>query len=198
MDWRNRQDRYGLVHVLLHWLTAVAVIGLFALGIWMVDLAYYDSFYNRAPMIHKSVGMLLIGLVLFRIVWRLVNGVPGAEPGIPWWEARLAHFAHLLIYALLIAILISGYLIPTARGAPISVFGWFQIPALPALVDNQETIAGWWHRILAWGLMGLVAIHATAALKHHFFNRDNTLRRMLGMKTGVTRKTQQEFDHENE
>lgn len=178
--WRNRQDRYGLVHVALHWLTAVTVIGLFTLGLWMVELGYYDAWYNRAPMIHKSVGMLLFGLVILRVLWRLSNPLPPPAEGTRPWEARLAHVAHLLIYLLLFGILITGYLIPTAGGEAVKVFDWFAIPALPSLMDKQETVAGQWHEVLAWILIILVAVHAAAALKHHFFDRDDTLRRMLG------------------
>jgi len=147
----------------------------------MMSLGYYDSWYNRAPWIHKSAGMLLFALVIVRVIWRWSNPLPEPAPGTRPWEARVAHLAHIGIYLLLFGILISGYMIPTARGAPISVFGWFDVPALPAVVENQESVAGAWHEWLAWILMGLVVIHAAAAIKHHFFNRDDTLRRMLGL-----------------
>lgn len=179
--WRNRTDRYGVIHVAFHWITALTVIGLFLLGIWMVDLTYYDPWYNKAPMIHKSVGMLLIVFLTLRVFWRLSNPMPPPTEQTKPWEARVAHIAHFIIYLLLFGILITGYLIPTATGDPVNVFNWFSIPALPAIVDRQETVIGQWHEVLAWVLIALVVLHAAAALKHHIFNRDETLRRMLGL-----------------
>jgi len=76
----------------------------------------------------------------------------------------------------------SGYMISTADGRPISVFNWFDIPALPALIEQQEDIAGEIHFISATTLITLSLLHAAAALKHHFIDKDNTLRRMLGTK----------------
>jgi cytochrome b561 len=177
MQWRNTTDGYGLVAILLHWLVTLAVIGLFVLGLWMVELTYYDDWYRTAPFIHKSAGILLFLVVSFRLIWRLVNPRPVAI-GSPL-ERRLAHAVHLLLYGLLFATMVAGYLISTADGRPIEVFGWFEIPATITGIENQEDVAGGVHLWLAWMLIGLAALHALAALKHHFFNRDRTLRRML-------------------
>jgi cytochrome b561 len=88
--------------------------------------------------------------------------------------------AHLLMYFLLLTIMVSGYLISTAVIRPIEVFGWFAIPASITALPRQEDIAGWVHLILASTLIGLVVLHAAAALKHHFFDRDRTLKRIFG------------------
>ncbi|HDP89272.1 MAG TPA: cytochrome b [Thioalkalivibrio sp.] len=177
MQWRNTPDGYGLVAIFLHWLVALAVIGLFVLGLWMVDLGYYDNWYRTAPFIHKSVGILLFMVVALRLLWRLTNPKPSpiGKPA----ERRLAQLVHLVLYGLLFAIMIAGYLISTADGRPIEVFGWFEVPATITGITNQEDIAGVVHLWLAWGLIGLVVLHALAALKHHFLNKDRTLRRML-------------------
>ncbi|HEX7029002.1 MAG TPA: cytochrome b [Gammaproteobacteria bacterium] len=179
---RNTNSHWGWLHILFHWLTALTVIGLFVLGLWMVDLTYYSPWYNRAPDVHKSVGILLFVLVAVRLAWRLVNPVPADEPG-PRWEHRLAHAAHWLIYLLLFAIISTGYLIPTAAGDGISVFGWFTVPAFVTGVENQEVIAGKLHLWLAWTLIALVALHVGGALKQHFINRNRTLKRMLGIRS---------------
>lgn len=181
MAARNSDTQYGWVAITLHWLMAPAVIGLFALGWWMRQLSYYDPWYQRAPEIHKALGVLLIALLLARLAWRLGNRSPAPEPGTPRWQARLASCAHFALYALLLAIGLSGYLISTADGRPINVFGWFSLPATIQGLPQQEDTAGDIHELLAWTLMGLVALHALAALKHHFINRDATLRRMLGL-----------------
>lgn len=178
---RNTSDNWGWVAIGFHWLTAVAVIGLFILGLWMVDLSYYSPWYNRAPDIHKSIGILLFGLVALRLSWRLFNVRPGPEPG-PRWEHLLAEVVHWAIYLLLFAILATGYLIPTADGAAISVFGWFDVPAWVTGINNQEDVAGRLHRWLAWALIALVAVHAAGALQQHFIKRNRTLKRMLGIR----------------
>ncbi|MDX1454598.1 MAG: cytochrome b [Gammaproteobacteria bacterium] len=177
----NTKQEWGWLAIVMHWLSAVAVIGLFLLGIWMVELTYYDDWYHQAPAIHKAVGMLLFGLVFLRLGWRLLNPPPATVPGTPRVIALAAEAAHWLIYLLLFAILASGYLMTTAKGDPVSIFGWFEVPAPGALVERQEEIMGLLHYWTAWALVGLVAIHAMGAIKHHVVDRDETLRRMLGL-----------------
>lgn len=180
MHWRNSSNNYGLISIVMHWLVAIAMVGLFALGYWMVGLTYYSSWYRTAPDIHKSIGLLLLGLMVLRIIWRFVSQGPAplASHG---RTARLATKAgHGLLYLGLFAVMISGYLISTADGRAISVFGWFDVPALVTSIPNQEDIAGLVHEYLAWALLILSGMHALAALKHHFIDRDSTLKRMLG------------------
>ena len=179
--WRNTAEHWGWLQVLFHWITAVTVIGLFVSGLWMVELDYYSAWYNRAPFLHKSVGVLLFALVAVRLVWRLLNPLPEDEPGARW-EHRIAHAVHWLIYLLLFAIIATGYLIPTAAGAPVSVFDWFELPAFVTGIENQEVVAGKLHLWLAWSLIALVVLHVAGALKQHFINRNRTLKRMLGMR----------------
>ena len=91
----------------------------------------------------------------------------------------MAPWAHGLLYVLLILVMISGYLISTAEGRPIEVFDWFAVPATLSGIEHQEDIAGEIHELLAFALIGLSLFHAGAAFKHHFHDRDATLRRML-------------------
>jgi cytochrome b561 len=177
---KNTSTDYGLIAIALHWLVTLAVIGLFALGLWMTDLDYYDPWYERAPDVHKSIGVLLFITVVLRLAWRWMNPVPRPEPTHAVWERRMAGIAHALLYALLFAVMIAGYLISTADGRPIQVFGLFAVPATLSGIENQEDIAGEIHEVLAFILIGLAAVHALAALKHHYFDRDRTLKRMLG------------------
>lgn len=174
---RNTSSRYGLVSIGLHWLVAATVFGLFALGLWMDGLDYYDPWYRRAPDIHKSIGVLLFLVMIGRAVWRKTNYRP-APVGTPF-EQRLAHWVHRTLYGLLFVLMLSGYLISTADGRAVEVFGWFSLPATFSGFENQEDIAGEIHEILAFTLIGLTALHALAALKHHFMDRDETLKRML-------------------
>jgi cytochrome b561 len=180
MQWKNTITSWGWVSILLHWLSALVIVGLFALGLWMVELTYYDDWYSTAPDIHRSVGVLLLIATVLRLLWRRMNVVPAVLPSHKKWEIKSAHIAHTVMYLLLFAIFISGYLISTADGRSIHVFDWFEIPASLHGIKNQEDIAGEIHFILAVSLISLAVIHAAGALKHHVIDRDNTLKRMLG------------------
>lgn len=180
MQWRNTSRNYGLTSILLHWIGALAVFGLFGLGLWMVGLNYYSSWYRTAPDIHKGIGVLLFMLMLIRLLWRLVSAGP-APLAAHGAATRLAtRLGHGLLYLGIFAVMVSGYLISTADGRPISVFGWFQVPATLTSIPNQEDLAGLIHEYLAWALVILAALHGLAALKHHFIDRDQTLLRMFG------------------
>jgi cytochrome b561 len=172
-------DRYTLPQRGLHWLTALAVIGLFAMGLWMRDLGYYDPWYHKAPFWHKSVGLLLASLVVIRLALRLALGHPLPLPTHKQWEKVLARITHIALYVLLFSAFISGYLISTADNRPAPFFGLFEIPALFTAFEHQEDIAGEVHEICVWSLVILAGLHALAAIKHHVIDRDNTLRRML-------------------
>ncbi|NKI18449.1 cytochrome b [Spongiibacter sp. KMU-166] len=181
MPLKNTPQRYGWLSIALHWSMAIAVIGMFALGLWMRDLSYYDPWYRDGPFIHKSVGIILLMMLVLRVLWRASNIRPDDAPSLKTWERITAHLTHLALYALLFAIMLAGYLISTADGRSIEVFDWFSVPATLHGLSNQEDIAGEVHEILAWLLMAIVAVHSLAALKHHFFDRDNTLKKMLGI-----------------
>jgi len=180
MRWRNTQDSYGLVSVILHWLVALAVTGLFALGLWMVELGYYDRWYQRAPDIHRSVGVLLLAPMLAHFAWRYWNPRPETLGSVT--ERRAAAWMHRLMYVLMYLLLLSGYLISTADGRGINVFGLFSVPASISGLHNQADTAGEVHEWLAFTLIALVVLHVLAALKHHLVNRDQTLKRMLSSR----------------
>lgn len=184
VSWRNRPDAYGLMAVLCHWTTAIVVIGLFFLGLWMTGLNYYSPWYKTGPDIHRSLGMLLAILVIWRLVWRLFNMQPNSLPNHQPWEKRAAKVTHLLLYILLFGMFVSGYLITTAEGGALDVFNWFSIPAFITGsglgVENLEDLAGEVHEIFAYSVMALATLHALAALKHHFWDKDATLLRMFG------------------
>lgn len=177
--WRNTASAYGLVSIVLHWLIAVAILGLFGLGLWMVDLSYYHPWYATAPDIHRAIGVLVGAAVLARLVWRWLNPRPAFEADMARWERVGALVAHWVMYVLMIGVVAAGYLITTAEGDPVSVFGWFQVPALVSGMDRQVEIAGAIHYYGAWALVLIATVHALAALKHHFVDRDLTLVRML-------------------
>jgi cytochrome b561 len=180
MQLRNSSSRYGLVSMLLHWGVALVVYGLFALGLWMVELDYYDAWRKAAPDLHKSIGLTLFAVVLIRVVWRIVSPPPPAPATQGKWTQLAAKLGHLFLYVALFATMFAGYLISTADGVGISVFGLFEVPSIIDSIPDQADVAGDIHSYLAWTLVIFSGLHALAALKHHFIDRDATLTRMLG------------------
>ncbi|MCK2183393.1 cytochrome b [Halomonas getboli] len=175
--WHNTSSGWGLTSILLHWLSALAFVGLFVLGWWMTGLGYYDDWYHLAPWWHRSVGVLVFAVTLGRLVWRALQPTP-ALPG-SRLERLAAHLGHVGLYALMLLVLVSGYLISTAEGAGIDVFGLFEVPALVSGLPNQASVAGSVHWYAALALMVLAGGHGLAALKHHWVDRHDTLVRML-------------------
>lgn len=178
---KNDQRKYGLIAIILHWLIAAVTFGLFCLGLWMTDLGYYNIWYKKAPELHEGIGVLLFIFLLIRILWRWINDAPEPPNNHKQWEKTGAHFTHSLLNALLLVVSISGYLIVTAKGEGLAVFNLFSIPASQSDMTNQADLAGDCHLFVAWILILFAGVHAIAALKHHFIDKDKTLRRMLGL-----------------
>lgn len=178
MQWRNQQTHYGVISISLHWLLTVALISMFAVGTWMVDLTYYSEWYHRAPELHKAAGVMVVALMILRLLWRWNNPKPTPLAKVAW-QNSLAENVHRLFYLLVLLLAVSGYLISTAKGQGIEVFGLFTLPALDWQFELQADRAGLMHKYLAWSLIGLVVLHSGAALKHHFIDQDRTLKRML-------------------
>lgn len=148
----------------------------------MVDLDYYHQWYKTAPDLHKSIGITLLALMLFRLIWRLKQVTPNHIASHSLVEQKAGKITHTLLYLLIFATMITGYLISTADGRGIDVFELVTIPAMGIAIDNQEDIAGLVHKWLAYLLIGLALLHALAALKHHFIDKDNTLNRIIGKR----------------
>lgn len=174
------QHKWPRTLITIHWISALTLIGMFASGLWMVDLTYYSDWYKTAPHWHKSVGLLLLAVTVFRLLMRMFSKRPPVHGNAI--ERRLSKLGHSALYALLLLLFTSGYLISTADGRAIDVFNWFSVPALGELIENQEDIAGDIHFYLAWTLIIVAVGHAIAALKHHFINKDDTLKQMLSLR----------------
>ena len=175
---KQEVKNYNIMIRTIHWLSAVVVIGMFAVGLWMVDLSYYSEWYRTAPHWHKSVGILLAVLTLFRFIWRHISAAPKTEGSA--LEKVASKFVHAAMYLLLIMLFVSGYLISTEDGRSIEVFNLFSVPGIGALFEGQADISGEIHFYTAWALIVFAAIHALAAIKHHVIDKDNTLRKMIG------------------
>lgn len=176
----DNNSTYGWLTILIHWLSAVMVIGLFAVGFYMVDLTYYDEGYHKLPRLHVSFGLLLGFLMIIRVVWRVINR--GKPKPLPTYSKRvrlLSGGMKYVLYVLIFTMITTGYLITTAKGDPARVFDLLEIPATLQLSAKGVDLAGEIHRICGWLIVILAALHAGAALMHHFVIRDQTLRRML-------------------
>lgn len=180
---RQAPQTWSLLSRTLHWLTALMVFGLYALGWYMLELDYYDPWYRTGPFWHKSVGLLLAAIIVLRLVNRLLAAHPEPLAGHSVIERYGAALAHLGLYLLLFVAVMSGFLISTADGSSVSFFDWFEVPALPELVEDQEEVAGDIHVYATDALIVLALVHAAGALKHHFVDKDATLVRMLKSKT---------------
>jgi len=183
MQLRNSPERYGAISLLLHWGVALAVFGLFVLGLWMVSLDYYNPWRQIAPNLHKSIGITLFVVLLLRMIWRFFSPPPPPTANQGRLVSIVSKLGHLSLYGLLFAVLISGYLISTAEGDGIVIFGYLEVPALITGISGQAGLAGDIHLYLAIILVVMAVLHAMMALKHHFIDRDATLTRMLGIKS---------------
>jgi cytochrome b561 len=177
---KNSKSSYGWVAIALHWLMALIVFFLFGLGLYMVELTYYDTWYKGSLDLHKSVGVTLMFAWVCRVIWRGFNTSPYISGTA--LEKKAAHYMHLLLYCVMFALMTMGYLISTADGRGVDVFGFFEIPALPISIENQEDIAGDIHWGLAWSLILMVSLHVLAAIKHQLLNKDGTLMKMIRPK----------------
>ena len=174
---RNTAERWGLVTIGFHWLTVLLVVGLCLVGFLMQELPS-GRFKIEVFAVHKSFGLTLLAITVLRLAWRLLAGTPLPEP-MPAWQALAARLSHVLLYAVLVAMPLTGWLYTSASGFPLRWFGQF---ALPKLSGRDRDVAGFAveaHETLFLVLAALVTVHALAALKHHYLDRDRTLRRML-------------------
>jgi cytochrome b561 len=170
--------RYGAVAIALHWLVAVAVVATFPLGLYVAELPDSPRKLELAAY-HKWIGVTVLALMAVRLGWRLAHRPPPLQSAMPVWQRRAAATAHWALYALLVAIPLSGWLYSSAAGVPTVYLGLWR---LPDGVGADETLAAALklaHQTLNFGLLALVIVHVAAALKHHFVDRDGLLARML-------------------
>ena len=125
MKIRNTASGYGLVSKLLHWGIGLSILFLIALGWYMVDLTYFDRWYNDSLSWHKSHGMLVLGVAVVYFAWKVVSPSPGPVAALPIWQRYGANVVHALLMVSMVVLPVSGYLISTSAGQPVSVFGWF-------------------------------------------------------------------------
>jgi cytochrome b561 len=177
MALRNDEFDWGAAMRLLHWAIALGVIGLLLVGWWMGDLPNGPRKIDIYKL-HKSVGLTVLALMTLRIVLRLADRRRPTPPAMPAWQQRAADASHLLMYLLLLAMPLSGWLYNSASNFPLKWFDLFRVPALSGADPALKAVAGAVHEYAAIALATLVSLHVAAALKHHFVDRDRVLRGM--------------------
>lgn len=176
MRLKNSESHFGLVAIVLHWVMAFLIIGLLAVGLYMVELPIGLQKLKLYGW-HKEYGLLVLALVVVRLSWRIINATP--QLALPWWEKLAARLVHWAFYGFMFAMPISGWLVTSAAGLPASFFGLFTLPNLIAPNEELLQFFQWAHQWLGYGLIAAIFLHASAALKHHFINKDDILRRMI-------------------
>lgn len=179
---RNGRTDFGWVTILLHWVIALLIVGLIALGFIMVRTAVDPALQFSLYQWHKSFGLTALLLAVIRLVWRLANRIPAPVNGLTRFESRSASAMHLVLLALTLIVPLAGWALASTStlGMPTLLFDRILIPHLP-LAKSAEA-EGFWtsaHMLLAYGLLALVALHAGAALYHHIVRRDRVLKRIL-------------------
>ena len=183
MTYGTRTDHYPPTSKLLHWLVAVCVLATAPVAIAMTSIEKgptQDALYN----LHKSLGVLIFVLMVLRLINRFAVGALAAETEIEPWQKQVSSIVHTLLYVLLLATPIVGYIANSAYGASTPFFGLFELPAIIGKNEGLATQLFTLHRWVGWLVILLVLTHVSAALYHHFVRRDAVLKRMLPRAMG--------------
>ena len=171
-------NHYTVVAKALHWGMAVLIVGLLALGFVMTDMSLSPDKLQYYAW-HKWAGVSVFVLVWLRLLWRVLNPPPAYPSSMSPWMQRFAHTGHAALYGLMIVIPLSGWLLSSAKGVQTV---WFGIWPLPDLLEKDKELGHVLHEVheaLNFILLALLAGHVGAALKHHWIDKDDILKRML-------------------
>lgn len=179
MTLKNSADRWGGVSQTFHWLIVLLILVIASVGLTMGELPKTPKYF-WVYTLHKSLGLTVLTLAVLRLAWRLYAGAPAPVPGTPGWQARIASLTHWLLYALIFAMPLSGWLYDSSSGLrPFHWFGLFNVPKLSPPNESLSELSHQAHITMFWVLVALVALHVGAAFYHHIFRNDATLTRML-------------------
>ncbi len=171
-------QRYSGFQIALHWIIALIIVGMVPVGLVMTRLDP-SNLTNLLYELHKSFGLIVFGLVMIRIVARLVLGAPPLEPGMPRWQITAARFSHGALYVLMVLVPLTGWAATSACCAPVNLF--WTIPLTLPIGGGFDTAGPIFllHNIFTMAMVVLVLVHAAAALYHHYSMKDDTLRKMM-------------------
>lgn len=178
MGLRNTALNYGSVSKILHWLIFIFVTVMIIVGNFMDDIP--DKLIRGTVfMAHKWLGLFVLTLMILRVIWALLNPKPQLPYHLPKFQQFGAHAMHVTLYLLLIAMPLTGWIMSSAAGKAPALFGYaLAFPGIP--VDKPlSSLNATLHFYLGWTIVVLVSLHSVAALKHHFIDKNNVLKRML-------------------
>lgn len=184
MQYRNSPEKYGAVSKAFHWLTSLTVIALLCVGLYMTNAGKSASLFSLYDL-HKSFGICVLTATFLRVLWHVYSKKPALVDSMKPWEKLAANAGHLFLYVCLFGMPLSGWLMSSAYGRSVKVFGFGPLPDLVAKDESglAPKLSGV-HEYLAWALIAMILLHAGAALKHHFIDKDVTLKRMLPFGKG--------------
>lgn len=185
MPMPSSSSHWSAIAKFLHWTVAALIAVQLVLG-WMAASWRLSPTKLELFVWHKSTGMLVLLLVVLRLAWRLTHAAPALPAGMPRWERTAASASHVLLYAAMLALPLSGWVINSAAGVPFSIYWLVPLPSIAPVDRALANTAALVHFALVILLLVLVATHVGAALRHHFIQRDDVLVRML---PGRRRKT---------
>jgi cytochrome b561 len=174
----RNETRYTTTAIVLHWLVAVLILCAAGVGIVLDDMKLSPQKLQLIAY-HKWTGITIFVLVAFRLLWRLYRPAPPLPAGMPAWQKQAAHVSHVLLYVLMLATPVVGWLQSSADGITVT---WFNLATLPSPFHKDKEFAHQLmdiHSYLAFTILGVIVLHAAAAIKHHVIERDDVLVRML-------------------
>lgn len=181
---------YTSVAIALHWLIAIGIMSLIVLGLIMTQLDLTTGTKFRLFQLHKSIGITVLGFASLRLAWRLAHRPPPLPLSMPAAERQAAESTHTALYAFMLGLPLSGWAMVSAspRNIPTVLYGilpWPHLPILSTLHDKApvEKVLVYVHVFGAWTLIALLVLHIGAALRHHFWLRDNIMSRMLPLSS---------------
>lgn len=174
---KNTPNAYGLFSKALHWAVALIIFGLLILGYYLDELSY-SSIQFTLLKLHKSFGLLILWLVALRIIWNRWSKKPKGLDSHTKLEKTLAKIVHIFLYAALIGMPVSGWIMSMSGGYPVAFFG-LEIPAFIDKNSDLNKLSWQIHKVLSYALIAGIVLHAVGAFKHHFIDKDKTLDRMV-------------------
>lgn len=180
MQLNDTDKTFGLISIFFHWLLAVLIISMIPMGIIAENM---DRGPDKFELLntHSAIGAIILILVAFRIIWRLIYRFPDPVGAPSNWEQKLARAWHIMVLAVIFIAPLSGYISAVSGDHSVEVFGLFTMPAIVPVDHGLHEFAEEVHEIAGKLLIPLIGLHIAASLKHHYWDKDATLRRMAGL-----------------
>lgn len=175
---KNTPENFGTVAKAFHWVMALMIIGLLAIGFMMTQMAPSPTKFKLYAL-HKSVGLTVLCLAILRLIWRFTHVVPRVPDSLSPVHRFLMKLSPLVLYGLMILMPISGFIMSDAGGHPITFFGLYTLPSFFTKNPDLSKAAQLVHHYTAWAFIGILVAHTGAAFYHHFIFKNTILQRML-------------------